>query len=247
MIPIKTPQEIKIMAEGGKILAEIMRQIKSAVRPGITTNDLNKLAEELVFKSKVKPGFLGYDDFPATLCTSVNEVIVHGIPSDYILKNGDILSLDMGIIHNGYYADMAVTVPVGEISIEAGQLIRAVKKCLSIAIKKARPNNTLGDVGNTIERYLEKRGLFVIKELCGHGIGTDLHEPPEILNYGKRKKGEELKPGMTLCLEPMAGIGTGKIKKAFDNYGFRTADNSLSAHFEHTIVITENGSQILTE
>ncbi|MBU1045863.1 type I methionyl aminopeptidase [Patescibacteria group bacterium] len=247
MIPLKTKEEIKIMAEAGKILAEIMRQIKSAVKPGITTDELNKLAQELVFKSKVKPAFLGYDNFPAVLCTSVNEAIVHGIPSEYALKEGDILSLDLGITHNGYFSDMAITVPVGEISMEARQLIRAVKKCLSIAIKKARPGNTLGDLGNTIERYLEKRGLCVVKELCGHGIGRGLHEEPEILNYGKRKKGEKLKEGMVLCLEPMAGIGTGKIKKASDRYGFETADNSLSAHFEHTIAITSNGRRVLTE
>ncbi|MBU3964386.1 type I methionyl aminopeptidase [Patescibacteria group bacterium] len=247
MIPIKTPQEIKIMAEAGKILAEIMKEIKSAVKPGITTNELNKLAQELVFKSNTIPAFLGYDDFPAVLCTSINEVIVHGIPSEYVLKQGDILSLDLGIMYKGYFSDMAITMPVGEISIEAWQLIRAVKKSLSIAIKKARPGNTLGDVGNTIERYLEKRGLCVVKELCGHGIGRKLHEEPEILNYGKRKKGEELKQGMVLCLEPMAGIGIGKIKKAPDRYGLQTIDNSLSAHFEHTIAITSNGNRILTE
>jgi len=247
MISIKTKEEIEIMAEAGRILADIMRQIKSAVRPGITTEELDKLAQELVFKFKVRPAFLGYDDFPATLCTSVNEVIVHGIPSEYVLAEGDILSLDFGIIYKGYFSDMAITVPVGEISIEARQLIRAVKKSLSIAIKKAKPGNTFGDLGNTIERYLEKRGLCVVKELCGHGIGKELHEEPEILNYGKRRKGEELKEGMVLCLEPMAGIGTGKIKKASDRYGFQTVDNSLSAHFEHTIAITHNGSRVLTE
>ncbi|PIS34752.1 MAG: type I methionyl aminopeptidase [Parcubacteria group bacterium CG08_land_8_20_14_0_20_43_9] len=247
MISIKTQEEIKIMAEAGNILAEIMRQVKSAVRPGITTQELNKLAQEFIFKSKAEPAFLGYDDFPAVLCTSVNEVIVHGAPSEYALKQGDILSLDLGIIYKGYFSDMAITVPVGEISMEAWQLIRAVKKCLSIAIKKTRPGNTFGDVGNTIERYLEKRGLCVVKELCGHGIGKALHEEPEILNYGKRRKGEELKEGMVLCLEPMAGIGTGKIRKAPDKYGLQTADDSLSAHFEHTIAITHNGSRILTE
>ncbi|MBU3918782.1 type I methionyl aminopeptidase [Patescibacteria group bacterium] len=243
---IKTEQEIKIITQAGKILADIIRELKKEVKPGIKTIDLDKLAQELIFKSKTQPGFLDYKGFPAILCTSVNEVIVHGLPSDYVLKNGDILSLDLGIIHNGYYADMAITVPIGEISREAQVLIRAVKKSLNIAIKKARPGNTTGDIGNTIQRYLEKRGLNVVKDLCGHGIGKKLHEEPEILNYGKRKKGEILKQGMVLCLEPMATIGKAKIKKAGDGFGFKTIDDSLSAHFEHMIVITQNGSRVLT-
>lgn len=247
MIPIKTEKEIKIMAEAGKILAGIIRELKKEVKIGITTNYLNKLAQELIFKSGAKPGFLDYDGFPEVLCTSVNEVMVHGLPSDYALKNGDILSLDLGIIYQGYYADMAITVPVGEISRESQVLIRAVKKSLNIAIKKARPGNTTGDIGNTIQRYLEKRGLNVVKELCGHGIGKKLHEEPEILNYGKRKKGEALKQGMVLCLEPIAAIGKAKIKKASDGFGFKTIDDSLSAHFEHMIVIAENGARVLTE
>ena len=247
MITIKTSEEIRIMAEGGKILADITRKLKDEVRPGITTQKLNKLAEELIFKSKNKPAFLGYNDFPATLCTSVNEVIVHQIPSNYQLKEGDILSLDIGLIHQGYYSDMAITVPVGEISTETSRLLRATKKSLNIAIKKARPGNTLGDVGNTIERYLTKRGFGIVKEMCGHGIGRDLHEDPEVLNYGKRHKGLGLKEGMVICIEPMATIGSGKIKKASDGYGLQTIDGSLSAHFEHMIAITSNGSCILTE
>ena len=213
MIHIKTKEEIKKMAEGGKILAQIMKELKKAVKPGITTQELNKLAEELIFKSKTKPAFLGYNDFPAVMCASVNEVIVHGIPSDYILKNGDILSLDMGVIHKGYYSDMAITVPVGEVELETARLLRVTKKSLRIALKKVRPGNTVGDIGNTIQRYIEKRGFNVVRELCGHGIGKDLHEDPEILNYGKRRKGDKLKEGMVICIEPMAVIGSGKIKK----------------------------------
>jgi len=247
MIFIKTEQEIQIMAEAGKILADIMRELKKEVKIGVTTQELNKLAEELILKSGTKPGFLNYNGFPAVMCTSVNEVIVHQIPSDYALKNGDILSLDLGLIHNGYYSDMAITVPVGEISREVQVLIRAVKKSLNIGIKKARPGNTIGDIGNTIQRYLEKRGLNVVKELCGHGIGKDLHEDPEVPNYGKRKKGEVLKQGMVLCLEPMASLGKAKIKKASDGFGFKTIDDSLSAHSEHMIAITQNGSRVLTE
>jgi len=235
------------MAEAGRILAEVMRELKQAVRPGITTQELNKLAEELIFKFKTKPAFLGYDGFPATLCTSVNEVIVHGIPSNYQLKKGDIISLDSGLIYKGYFSDMAITVPVGEVSAEAARLIRVTKKSLNIALKKVRPGNTIGDIGNTIQRYIEKRGFNVVRELCGHGIGKELHQEPEILNYGKRKKGPVLKQGMVLCLEPMAAIGSGKIKKAPDLSGFQTIDNSLSAHFEHMVVVTPSGCRILTE
>jgi len=243
---IKKGNEIEIMAEGGRALAEVMEGLKKEVRPGITTNYLDKLAQELILKSNNIPGFLNYQGFPKTLCTSVNEVVVHGLPSEYILKNGDILSLDLGLIHNGYYADMAVTVPVGEISEEKKFLIRAVKKSLNIAIKKAKPGNTLGDIGNTIERYLSKRGLSVFKELCGHGIGRELHEEPEVLNYGKRKQGEILKKGMVLCLEPMATPGKARIKKADDGFGLKSIDDSLSAHFEHMIVILDKGSKVLT-
>jgi len=247
MIFIKTPKEIEIMAEGGKILAEIIRKLKEAAKPGIVTKELNKLAEELVFRFKVKPAFLGHNNFPAVLCTSINEVIVHGVPSDYVLKEGDILSLDFGIIHKRYYADMAITVPIGEISPEAARLIRITRKALNIAIKKARPGNTVGDIGNTIQRYITKRGFNVVKELCGHGIGKELHEEPEILNYGRRKKGPELEEGMVLCLEPMAAVGSAKIKKARDGFGLQTIDGSLSAHFEHMIAITKSGSRVLTE
>jgi len=246
MITIKDQKEIEIMRQAGKILAQIIRELKENVRPGITTNDLDKLAQELIFKYKVKPAFLGYGGFPNVLCTSVNETIVHQTPSDYILKNGDILSLDMGVIYKGYYSDMAITVPVGEISDEAKVLLRITKKALNIAIKKVRPGNTIGDIGNTIQRYVEKRGLNVVKELCGHGIGKELHEDPEILNYGRRKQGETLYKGMTLCLEPMVSMGESKIKKSKDGFGFKTIDGSLSAHYEHTILVTEHGSEVLT-
>jgi len=247
MIYIKTEKEIKIMAEAGKILAGVMRELKKEVKIGVTTQALNKLAEELILKAGTKPAFLNYNGFPAVMCTSINEVIVHQVPSNYALKNHDILSLDLGLIYQGYFSDMAITVPVGEVSRETQFLIRAVKKSLNIGIKKARPGNTLGDIGNTIQRYLEKRGLNVVKELCGHGIGKDLHEDPEVLNYGKRRRGEVLKQGMVLCLEPMAAIGKAKIRQADDGFGFKTIDNSLSAHFEHMIAITKNGAKVLTK
>ena len=247
MIYIKTPEEIEKMAKSGKLLSEVLNTVKQKVKPGVTTKELDQFAENLILKTGSTPAFLGYNNFPATLCTSINEVVVHQIPSDYQLKEGDILSLDIGLIHQDYYSDMATTVPVGEISPEAGRLLRSTKKSLNLAIKKSRPGNTTGDIGNVIERYLSKRGFDVVKEMCGHGIGKDLHEDPEILNYGKRHKGLELKEGMVICIEPMASIGSAKLKKAPDGYGFQTIDNSFSAHFEHMIAITSSGSRILTE
>ncbi|MGB2762080.1 MAG: type I methionyl aminopeptidase [Minisyncoccales bacterium] len=252
MIPIKSPEEIAIMAEGGKILANVMKQLMVLVEPGITTKELNKVAEGLIFKFGAESGFKGpvskgYGGFPTALCTSVNQVIVHGVPSDYQLKKGDILSLDLGLKFKGYFADMAVTVPVGEISSEAQRLIKITKKALKRGIKKIRPGNTFGDIGNTIQRYVESQGFGVVRELCGHGIGKELHEDPQILNYGKRHKGPEIKQGMVFCLEPMVTIGDYKIKKSDDGYGLETFDGSLSCHFEHQMAVTQNGCQILTE
>jgi len=246
MITIKSLAEIEIMRENGKILAKIMEELKKKVRPGITTKELDKVAQDLVLKSGAKPSFKGYQNFPASLCTSINEEIVHCLPSNRALKEGDIISLDLGIFLKGFHVDMAVTLPVGEVKPEILRLIRVTKKALKRAIKKVRPGNTVGDIGNTIQRYVESQGFSVIKELCGHGIGRELHEEPEILNYGQRHKGEKLKEGMTFCLEPMVTMGDWKIKKSKDGYGYQTADGSLSAHFEQTVVVTKNGCQVLT-
>jgi len=247
MITIKTPEEIKIMAEGGKILAKIIKELEKEVRPGITTKELDRLAESLVLKSGGKCSFKGYQDFPACLCTSINEEIVHVAPSNRVLKNGDIISLDLGILYKGFHTDMAITVPVGKIDPEVQRLIRVTKKALKRGIKKVRPGNTFGDIGNTIQRYVESQGFNVVRDLCGHGIGKELHEDPKILNFGKRHTGSEIKEGMTFCLEPMVTVGDWKLKKSKDGYGFETADGSLSCHFEHTVAVTKNSCQILTE
>lgn len=247
MITIKTSEEITIMAEGGRVLAGIMQKISEMAQPGITTKELDKVAEDLVLRCGAKPSFKGYKGFPATLCVCINEEIVHALPSDRTLKEGDIISLDLGIFYKGFHTDMAQTLPVGELGPEILRLIRVTKKALKRAIKKVRPGNTIGDISNTIQRYVESQGLNVIQELCGHGIGKELHEEPEILNYGKRHKGEKLKEGMTLCLEPMVALGKGDIKKLKDGFGFQTKDNSLSAHFEHTVAVTKNGCRVLTE
>jgi len=246
MISIKTKEEIEIMAEGGKLLAKIMKELEKQVRPGITTKELDKVAEDLILKSGGKCSFKGYEGFPACLCTSINEEIVHAIPSERKIKEGDILSLDIGMRYKGYHSDMAITVPVGKIDYEVARLIRVTKKALKRGIKKVRPGNTIGDIGNTIQRYVESQGFNVVRDLCGHGIGKELHEEPQILNFGKRKSGPEIKEGMVLCLEPMVTVGDWKLKKSKDGFGYETKDGSLSCHFEHTIAVTENGAKILT-
>lgn len=260
MITIKSQKEIKTMKEGGRILAKIIEELKKKVQPGISTRELDRVAETLVFKSQAQSAFKGYkgsDDeptkpFPATLCIPVNQVIVHGAPSDYQLKEGDIVTLDLGIKYQGFFTDMAVTVPVRDpvsdnFDPEILRLIRITKKTLKLAIKKARPGNTFGDIGNTTQRYVESQGFNVIRDLCGHGIGKELHEEPQVLNYGQRHKGEKIKEGMTFCLEPMVAMGDGEIEETSDGFGWQTQDNSLSAHFEHTVAITKNGCQVLTE
>ena len=264
MITIKTSEEIEIMVEGGKILAKIMKELAKKVEPGITTKELDKVAEGLVLKSGAKCSFKGYQNFPACLCTSINEEIVHAAPSARRLKEGDIISLDLGLQWKGFHTDMAITLPVTrpgrveKIDPEVSRLIRVTKKALKRGLKKVRPGNTFGDIGNTIQRYVESQGFNVVRDLCGHGIGREIHEDPEILNYGKRHTGPEIKEGMVFCVEPMVTPGNGKIKKlapyqnevsgaeSKNGHGWQTADGFLSAHFEHTIAVTKNGVKILT-
>lgn len=246
MINIKTKEEIKIMREAGRILAAIMKQLQKEVKPGIATNYLDKVAEDLVFRSGAKPSFKGYLNFPAALCVSINEEIVHCIPSKRELKEGDIVSLDLGLIYKNFHSDMAITVPVGKVSPKAQRLIKITRKALNYGISKIKPGMCFGDIGNAIQKYAEQRGCDVIKELCGHGIGRNLHEEPQIPNFGRKGSGPEIKEGMVFCLEPMVSIGDWQIKKAKDNYGWQTKDNSLCVHFEHTIAVIKNGSQILT-
>ncbi len=247
MIPIKTKSEIKIIRESGEILAEITEKLKKKVKPGITTEQLNRAAETLIFKFKGKPSFKGYEGFPSTLCTSINEQVVHVPPSGRILKKGDILSLDIGMFYKGFHTDMAVTVPVAEVSSEVRRLIRVTKKALKRGIKKSRQGNTFGDIGNTIQRYVEGRGFGVVKELCGHGIGKELHQEPKIPNFGKRKEGEKIREGMVFCLEPMVTVGDWRLKRTEDGFGYKTADGSLSCHSEHTVAVTKSGPQVLTK
>lgn len=247
MIPIKTPQEIEIMARAGQILAKIMGELKNRIEPGLTTRALDELANELILNYQVKPAFKGFHGFPAVLCVAINEQVVHGVPSDIKLIQGDILSLDLGIIYQGFCSDMAFTVPVGAIDPEVGRLIRITKKSLKRGIARVKPNKTIGDIGNAIQKYVEGQGFQVVRSLCGHGIGKKLHEEPEVPNFGQRHKGFKLEPGMVLALEPMVTMGQPGLKKGPDGFCYQTNDNSLSAHFEHTVVVTNKNPRILTK
>lgn len=251
MISIKTEEEINIIAEGGKILASAIKELEKMAKPGITALELDKAAEDFILSRPgeypAKPAFKGYEDFPYSLCVSVNENIVHGFPSDYVLKEGDLVKLDLGVLYKGFNTDMAITVSVGKVSYEAKRLINVTKKSLRLGIKKAKIGNTIGDIGNTIQRFVEDQGFGVVRELCGHGIGRTVHEDPKVPNFGKRGEGEKLIEGMVICIEPMVTMGDYHLKQSKDGYGYATKDNSLSAHFEHTIAITKFGPKILTE
>lgn len=246
-ITIKSKEEIEIMREGGKILAEIMKKLEKMVRPGVKTEELNRAAEALVLESGVRCSFKGYQNYPACLCTSVNEEIVHAVPSVRILEEGDIISLDLGIFYKGFHTDMAVTVPVGKVTSEVQKLIKVTKEALEIGIKTTKSGNRFSDVSRAVQQYVEGEGFNVARELCGHGIGRNLHEDPEILNYiESRAEDAEIKEGMVFCLEPMVVVGSGEIKKAKDGFGYETQDGSWACHFEHTIVAIQNGAKILT-
>jgi len=244
---LKTKEEIDIIREGGKILAAAIKHLEKMVKPGITTLELDRAAEAFILSHGAKPAFKGYDGFPYSLCASINENIVHGYPSNYALKDGDLVKLDLGVLYKGYNTDMAVTVSVGNTTFEAKRLINATKKSLRLGIKKAKIGNTIGDIGNTIQRFIEDQGFGVVRDLCGHGIGKTVHEDPMILNYGKRGTGANLVEGMVICIEPMVTAGDYNIKPSKDGYGYATRDGSLAAHFEHTIAITKSGPKILTE
>lgn len=247
MITIKTPEEIKTMREGGKILASVLKEIKKQARSGVTTLELDRAAEALILSYGANPSFKGYEGFPYSLCASVNENIVHGYPSDYVLQNGDVLGLDLGILYKGFNTDTAVTVPVGKVSAKARKLIKTAEKSLKIGIKKAKPGSTVGDIGNAIQKFVESHGYGVVRDLCGHGIGRAVHEDPRIPNFGKKKTGEELKEGMVICIEPMITMGNHELVKSKDGYGYASKDGSFTAHFEHTIAITKKGPVILTK
>jgi len=252
---IKTKEEIEIMREGGKRLAEILQRVSDEVKPGIKIEVLDNLAEKLIREGGDEPSFLGYTPegasrpYPATLCVSVNDEIVHGIPNEgnRVLKEGDIVGLDLGLKHNGLFLDTAITVGVGEISKADQKLINITKEALMVGIKAARVGNTVGDIGYAIEEFNKQYGYGLPVELGGHGVGHKVAEEPYIANYGEKGKGPKLKAGMVLALEPMLNIGDSRIKLSKDDYTYTTADGKNSAHFEHTILITEGDPKILTK
>ena len=251
-IIIKTPKEIEIMREGGKRLASILAKVAEKVRPGVSTWELDKYAYELITAGGDTPAFLGYKpdghhiSFPASLCTSVNNEVVHGIPrKDKILKEGDIICIDLGLKHKGMFTDHAITVPVGVISKESQKLLDTTREALAVGIAEARVGNNVGDIGHAIESFVNKK-YGIVRELSGHGVGKHIHEDPYVPNYGKKGKGEKLVAGMVIAIEPMLNIGRADIVALSDGYTIKTADGSRSAHFEHTILITDGEPEILT-
>lgn len=248
---IKTREQIRKIRVAGKILSAVSKQLYDAIEENVSLRDLNNLAEQLIKKAGAKPAFLGYQPigasrpFPASICASLNEVIVHGIPNDYKLRSGDLIKLDFGVNYKGGIADGAFTKGVGQLSYKASQLIEITKKALFMGIKECRSNKTTGDIGWAINNYVKKHGFKVIKGLTGHGVGNKLHEEPTIYNEGKRKSGFLLNTGMVLAIEPMTSSGDPNVVK-LENESYATRDKSLSAHFEHTVLITKEEPEILT-
>lgn len=254
MIQLKTKQEIEILKEGGRRHAAILKAVAKAVVPGVSTKALDMLARKLIKEGGDTSAFLGYTPegvsypFPAVLCVSINDEVVHGIPDkDVLLEEGDIVSLDLGLKHRGLITDGAITIPVGKVSPAAKELIRVTKRALELAIKAAKPGNTTGDIGYAVESFIRPLGYGLVKILSGHGVGYSVHEDPYVPNYGRPGTGEKLVPGMVIAIEPMVNLGTGVVCSTDDEYTYVTKDGKISAHFEHTVAITEKGTIILTK
>lgn len=247
MIPLKSKEDLAMMRKSGEILARIIKKMQEFIKVGISTLEINRRAEEMVLNENAIPAFKGYRGFPASICTSVNEEIVHGIPGERILKEGDIISLDLGINYQGYFTDVAVTLPLGRIDSELKKLIEVTKNALAEGIKQARLDNHLSDISYAIQNYVEKNGFSVVRQFVGHGIGQTLHEEPEIPNFGRPGAGPILKSGMVLAIEPMVNMGSWESKILDNGWTAVTVDGLASAHFEHTVAITDNGPKILTQ
>ncbi len=246
MITIKSEKEIELMRHAGYLVSLTHKYLKPFIKPGITTAELDKLAYDFIIKNGGVPTCLGYEGFPATLCTSVNDEVVHGIPSNYKLKNGDIITIDMVIGYKGYQGDAAWTYAVGNISDEKKHLMEHTEKALYEGIKLVKPGNRIGDISHAIETYATEHKLSVVQELCGHGIGLEMHEDPDVPNFGREGVGPKLKPGMVICIEPMLNLGLRNVYQLDDGWTIKTIDGSSSAHYEHTVLITEDGYEILT-
>lgn len=246
MIPLKSQNELQMLRRSGRILGLVMRKVARIVKPGITTVDIDRLSEELILKQKARPAFKGYKGFPATACVSVNEEIVHGIPGPRVLLEGDIVSIDLGVNYQGYFSDAAFTLAVGRIDGTKQKLIATAKQALDIGISRARPGNNLGDISCGIQDFVEACGFSVVRQFVGHGIGRDLHEEPEVPNFGHAHSGALLKSGMVLAIEPMINLGTWECRITDNGWTAVTCDGASSAHFEHTVAITDKGPEVLT-
>jgi methionyl aminopeptidase len=248
VIQLKSAREIDIMAQGGKILGATVQRLRAAVKPGMTTEDLDRIAEEFIRSHEgAVPAFKGLYGFPGSICSSINHEIVHGIPSrKRVLNEGDIISIDVGVGYRGYFTDSATTVAVGAISAEAQRLLDVTAESLEAGIAAAQTGNHIGDIGAAVQKVVEAAGFSVVRDLVGHGIGVEFHEEPQVPNYGKPKRREKLVPGLTIAIEPMVNIGGPATKTLADRWTIVTLDGSLSAHFEHTVAITENGPLVLT-
>lgn len=251
MILIKSKKEIDFIRESCKIVAETLQLVKRNVREGVTTRELDKIAEDYIRSNNAVPAFKGYSqagslDFPGSLCTSIDSEVVHGIPGDRKLLNGEIISIDVGVLKNNYFGDAALTVAVGNISHEKKMLMDVAERSLYLGIEEAKSGNRIGDISEAVQSEVEKNGFSVVKDLCGHGVGKFLHEDPQIPNFGKAGTGSLIKNGMTLAIEPMVNMGAYKVVVASDGWTVNAADNLPSAHFEHTIVITDGKPEILT-
>ncbi len=246
MITLRSAAEIERLAKVNALVARVLSELMATVEPGVTTRDLDRLAERLLSDAGAQPAFKGYHGFPATICASVNEQVIHGIPGDRVLREGDIISIDMGAKMDGFYGDSAVTVGVGTIKPEAERLLLVTRTALDKAVAVVRPGARVHDIGATVQQYVEAHGYSVVREFVGHGIGTSLHEEPQIPNYGIAGRGARLAEGMVLAIEPMVNAGKASVKVLGDGWTAVTKDGSLSAHFEHTVVVTDTGVRILT-
>jgi methionyl aminopeptidase len=242
----KTPQQIDSMAQAGEILVRTMRMLEGKVRPGVSTAELDAAAERYIRSQGAVPAFKGYRGFPGSICTSPNSMVVHGIPGPYQLSRGDIISIDVGVVHDGWVADAARTFPVGPVSSVASKLLDATKEALFEAVEQCRPGRHLGDVSHAVQEHVEGAGLSVVRSLVGHGIGRDMHEEPQVPNFGEPGRGPKLEEGMVLAIEPMTTAGLHPVRAGTDGWAIFSQDGSLAAHFEFTVAVTGNGPRILT-
>ena len=246
MIRLKTNEEIEILRENAILVSKTLAEVGKAIVPGVATSTLDKIAETFIRDNGAVPGFLGYGGFPYTLCVSVNDVVVHGFPGSYILQEGDIVSVDCGTIYKGFYGDSAYTFPVGEIDTESANLLKVTKESLYLGAEKAIAGNRIGDIGAAVQQYAEQAGFSVVREMVGHGIGKNLHESPEVPNYGKQGKGKKLSEGMVICIEPMINMGKKEIYLHNDGWTVSTVDKKRSAHYEFMVAVRDGKADVLT-